>query len=521
MVAEKAKETGVTKCISILTGDFLAPYLLSSVDKGKGMMAMLNQTPIDYVIWGNHEDDLEYAFVCQRTKEYKGQWINTNMQGHATFKETQKAYEIITITSEDGKHSRRIGLIGILSNSPALYRSNAFGGAKIEDPWETMEQYNRILYEQEKCDLVIPLCHLYVPQDKVTCERFPYPVVLSGHDHHVVDEVYFGSRLLKAGADGKRAVILDVSWDNPDQKDVTVEAEVVKTSNWKPDPVLAKTVERAYSVLDYLKNTQLSTIPQEFRPLSSAGSRERICSMGTLLCTLAREALCTDDNDESSVECVLLAGGDIRGGFDYPDDSFFSMESLKNEVQEKFAFVIAPIPGHVIAEGIPATHYGPNPGYLHFDNGVKLEDGVVVSIGGQPVEKDRLYRTALSLWDMQDGSSEPIKDYFRKHPELIPPEDACYPLYSSLISKFARDIWKRVFDIIDKDHDGEISLEEFLRADLDGDGRISADELKNLLRKAGTQIDDADAEFVHAILRCAGDANDDGYLSAEEMGIKD
>ena len=41
-------ETGV---ISMLTGDFLAPYLLSSVDRGKGMMRALRETPIDYLTW--------------------------------------------------------------------------------------------------------------------------------------------------------------------------------------------------------------------------------------------------------------------------------------------------------------------------------------------------------------------------------------------------------------------------------------------------------------------------------------
>ena len=35
--------------ISMLTGDFLAPYLLSSIDKGHGMMRMINETPIDYL----------------------------------------------------------------------------------------------------------------------------------------------------------------------------------------------------------------------------------------------------------------------------------------------------------------------------------------------------------------------------------------------------------------------------------------------------------------------------------------
>lgn len=50
-------DTGV---ISMLTGDFLAPYLLSSVDRGKGMMKALAGTPVDYLTWGNH---VRFAWV--------------------------------------------------------------------------------------------------------------------------------------------------------------------------------------------------------------------------------------------------------------------------------------------------------------------------------------------------------------------------------------------------------------------------------------------------------------------------
>ena len=46
------------KTISMLTGDFLAPYTLSLFDKGRGMVDILNKTPIDYLTWGNHEHDL-------------------------------------------------------------------------------------------------------------------------------------------------------------------------------------------------------------------------------------------------------------------------------------------------------------------------------------------------------------------------------------------------------------------------------------------------------------------------------
>jgi 2',3'-cyclic-nucleotide 2'-phosphodiesterase (5'-nucleotidase family) len=46
------------KVVCMLTGDFLSPYLLSSVDKGKGMMNALNKIPLDYLTWGNHEGTL-------------------------------------------------------------------------------------------------------------------------------------------------------------------------------------------------------------------------------------------------------------------------------------------------------------------------------------------------------------------------------------------------------------------------------------------------------------------------------
>ena len=77
--------------------DFLAPYLLSSIDRGSGMVRMLNETPIQcsaqpwaektkkafwcptrkrrvdrYVTWGNHEADLSHEDVMCRVEEYQG-----------------------------------------------------------------------------------------------------------------------------------------------------------------------------------------------------------------------------------------------------------------------------------------------------------------------------------------------------------------------------------------------------------------------------------------------------------------
>ena len=98
--------------VSMLTGDFLAPYLLSSIDQGKGMMMAINETPIDYLTWGNHEADIPHKEVCKHVKNYKGTFINSNMQSHETMKyDCSVPYEIIQVQSPDGKQTRKIVLI--------------------------------------------------------------------------------------------------------------------------------------------------------------------------------------------------------------------------------------------------------------------------------------------------------------------------------------------------------------------------------------------------------------------------
>jgi 2',3'-cyclic-nucleotide 2'-phosphodiesterase (5'-nucleotidase family) len=211
-----------SKTVSVLTGDFLMPYLLSTVDKGRGMMAMLNGTPIDYLTWGNHEADMPHADVLAREKEYRGCWcgeapsialrrpfslpplppllshpptplhadrVNTNMTAHESYAtstcQTDAAW--IEVGSTNGAHKRKIGLIGIMtssSNKPSHFNGAA---AKIEDPWESMGRYKAKL-EREGADVVVPLCHLYEPQDEHTAREFDFPVILSGHDHHVVNK---------------------------------------------------------------------------------------------------------------------------------------------------------------------------------------------------------------------------------------------------------------------------------------------------------------------------------------------
>lgn len=121
--------------VSMLTGDFLSPYLLSSIDRGAGMMKALQETPIDILTWGNHEADIPHATTCKHVKKWQGIWINSNMQSHAMM-QYQVPYHIIEIKAPDKTHTKKIGLVAVLSNDPKLYAHfkspGAFGGATIE-----------------------------------------------------------------------------------------------------------------------------------------------------------------------------------------------------------------------------------------------------------------------------------------------------------------------------------------------------------------------------------------------------
>ena len=105
----------------------------------------------------------------------------------------------------------------------------------------------------------------FAVQDERTCKEFDFPVVLSGHDHHRVDRVVDGSRLLKPGMDAHYAVVIDFVWDSADSAATPViTAETIKVADFQPDQELAEEVKRAYSILDPLAKTELTTVPERF-----------------------------------------------------------------------------------------------------------------------------------------------------------------------------------------------------------------------------------------------------------------
>lgn len=541
LIAE-TKALSKSKVISVLTGDFLAPYLLSSVDHGFGMMTALVKTPIDYLTWGNHEADIDHRTVCQHVKNFPGIWLNTNMQDHEAMSH-QQPFDIVEITSPDGTHRRRIGLIAVLSDDPGLYAHfkspGAFGGANIEDPWQTLAKYKTLLEGPKyKCDLVIPFQHLYTPDDYKTCHQFNFPLLLGGHDHHRVDVVVESTRLLKPVSDDKTwrlrrcqkcvsprlaylskgldaiyATVVDICW-RPTDKEPSIKARFVKVADWKPDPGLHLENVGAYDALLPLRNTELSLVSPEFEPLSSVNARGCVTSMGRLICSLIWSALNAIQR-QGMVDAVLLMGGNIRGGTAYPKGGFFSLEALEAEIQDDEVLGIVQMPGWVLSEGVRATHAGgPRPGWMQYDIGVEQDGpgGPVVKVAGKPLQKNKMYRVATKISDLTNGQSPPFTGYYKSHPELLPQKGAYLNIRAELMTYFAWNVWCKLLAPGQQEH-----IERFEHLDLNQDGVVSVEEIHAALRDtAGLSVHDHEMSLARTVHSYANQ-NGDGKVTLKDF----
>eukprot|EP00746_Dinoflagellata_sp_MGD_P023878 gnl/MRDRNA2_/MRDRNA2_156003_c0_seq1.p1 gnl/MRDRNA2_/MRDRNA2_156003_c0~~gnl/MRDRNA2_/MRDRNA2_156003_c0_seq1.p1 ORF type:complete len:491 (+),score=96.46 gnl/MRDRNA2_/MRDRNA2_156003_c0_seq1:203-1474(+) len=387
-----------------------------------------------------------------------------------------------------------------------------------------MARYKTKLEHTDGCDMVLPLCHLYEPQDEHTAEILDFPVILSGHDHHIVNKVVNGTRILKAGADAHHCVVLDITWDHAGDCSPKIEAEVVKVADFKPCPSLSQVVAKSYSVLDFLRNTQLTRVPKKFRPLSSVAARDQRCTMGTYMCSQIRDALnidCPEDAEPDCDCCIIKAGSCPRGMRDYRDDEHPTLEVLKSEIQDHQEIVICTVPGHVLKGGLRETWLAPNPGWMQYDDGVEVDvDGYVVTIGDEPIELDRMYKvgTICDFWRASDSPS--IGAWFIENPNCKPDKDSGMPAHALLMQYWADLVWETIFQRIKDDEDENLTMEHLERFGFHADGHLDRGGLQKALKTlCGFEVHDGEYSFVDALLVAGGDIDGDGRLSIEEINM--
>ena len=110
--AERADGTVITT----LAGDFLSPSVLSSLDRGRGMVQVLNAVGIDYACLGNHEADVGLKALRKRLGEFDATLINSPVPGAV---EDAPATAVVSLPG-----GKRVGLLGLLTSEPGVFRKD-------------------------------------------------------------------------------------------------------------------------------------------------------------------------------------------------------------------------------------------------------------------------------------------------------------------------------------------------------------------------------------------------------------
>jgi hypothetical protein len=304
---------------------------------------------------------------------------------------------------------------------------------------------------------VIAITHQSLAEDRALAASGRFPLIVGGHEHDLHLEAIGGAWLVKAGAEAVHAVISDLVWS--DAGAPTVTARLDDTARYPEDTALRARVDAHMRRVHELETATLVKLAKG-AVLSSIGTRVRQTSMGTLVCSLVRDALGAD--------ACLFNGGGIRAAREYHDHVTYG--DIKAEVPFDNEVVVARLPGSLVREAVAASRaHAPaeSGGFLQVDDAVRAPRDIVTEVRGAPLEEAREYKVAL-VRDLFLGLDhiDPLTRFAREHPGAIPPAGSGREIKLVLVDACAVALWEQLggFDAVDANHDGRVTQTEIAAA---------------------------------------------------------
>lgn len=463
------KSQGPDRTLFVLAGDFLGPSLLSSLDKGAGMIDCLNAIGVTHVCFGNHECDIPMECLPRRIRQSQFVWVNSNMQQlNDKLNIATPEYDIIQVSSES--MVKTVALLGLLTNEEGLYRPGSFCNAKIEPIIETAQKYvDELLSEQ--VDFILPMTHQSMKDDRIFAHHFGgsvFPIILGGHDHTVLDETHHGSRIHKTGYDAHHAGIIDFRWNGGEEENKmpTVEVELVSVAKFAPDAEVKARVEDHEILIRELEQARLFAISNWATP-----TQEFSTCLNRLQPNLGSRALTTMLRMGMRCQCALVSAGSIRANRTYANDSFFTWSDLKAEIPFPTNMTALSIPGKVLQDTIFFSRLASreNPpiakgGYIHVCNNIVYDNErqLILSIDGEAFDENRLYFTAIQIEFLLgiDNHAPLLKWAADNHIHVN--KESTIPAKLVVVELFSALLWLQLgsFEEIDSNGDGVLTRED-------------------------------------------------------------
>ena len=385
--------------VTTVGGDFISPSVLSALDQGANIIAMLNAVGVDVAVFGNHEFDFGPEVATARLAESAFPWLGTNVLDAATGEPFGGS--VATITQEVGAYT--IGYFGLLTPD-TVDLSSPDGAVVFTDVVETAEAAVASL-RAGGADVVVALTHLPFAQERALARTVDgIDVMLTGHDHILVSLVEAETFILQAGEDGEYLGSLTIeiateeTRDGPEVTVVPVAWSTVTTAGVEPDPAVQALTEEYEAFLSAELGQVVGTTDIELVSLR-ASVRTEETSFGNLVADAMRAGVDAD--------LAITNGGGIRGDRTYPAATELTRGDIMAELPFGNVTVLLELTGAQVIEalenGVSQVEDGagrfPQVSGLTFTYDPAATPGsrvVEVLVDGAPIDPAATYRVATN-----------------------------------------------------------------------------------------------------------------------------
>lgn len=316
----EAENAQAPQVLLVHAGDALSPSLLSGFDRGAHMISLLNETPLDLFVMGNHEFDFGPENVQARLAEARFPVVNANVRqaDGSPFPHTVPSRMI-----ELGGF--KLGFFGI--TTPETIEISTTGDTRFAPVLETARVMGQRL-RADGADLVVAVAHVGRRDDQTLIEAEVADLILSGHDHDL--RILYDGRtaLVESGsqADYVTAIELTLERVEEDGRQALVwhpAFRAIDTAKATPSPRGLELVAALDRKLSSELDIDVATIigPLDSRRVTVRGQEAAI---GNLIADAMRAAVGAD--------VALMNGGGIRGNRQYPAGAKLTRGDILSEL---------------------------------------------------------------------------------------------------------------------------------------------------------------------------------------------
>ena len=215
----------------LFSGDAFNPSLMSTVTKGKQMVPVLNACTVDAACVGNHDLDFGLDICEDLTRCCDFPWLLSNVKYIPTGRNLAEGETTVIIE----RGGRRVGIMGLVEYDwMATLATIDECDVDFEPFIACARRLSKFLREDEKCDCVIALTHMRVPNDELLARECGdvLDLILGGHDHHYAVKKIgeHGCYVVKSGTDFRDLTSLELTFEDKDDGSCGVSVKVKQQS---------------------------------------------------------------------------------------------------------------------------------------------------------------------------------------------------------------------------------------------------------------------------------------------------